>query len=103
MRIFLSGPAKGRNEFAGTGAMPKIDDPVEALERCGMGPRTVVIAIALLWAIVGGPRTAVAAELKCAAHSLNRDDQARAMAVARAALPHSARLYGTAIRRNSSS
>jgi hypothetical protein len=49
MRIFLSGPAKGRNEFAGTGAMPKIDDPVEALERCGMGPRTVVIAIALLW------------------------------------------------------
>ena len=49
--------------------------------------------IALLWVILGVPGMVVAAELKCASHSLNRDDQSRVTAVARATLPHSVRLF----------
>jgi hypothetical protein len=51
-----------------------------------------VALIILLWAIIGVPEVTVAAELKCAGHSLNRDDQSRLTAVARAALPRSVRL-----------
>jgi hypothetical protein len=59
----------------------------------GHGVAELVRAIALLWAILGVPGFAGAQELKCAGDSLNREDQSRVEAVARAALPHSVRPF----------
>jgi hypothetical protein len=77
-------------------AMAKVDERIHALERHEVRKGAVVIAL-LLWAILGVPGMAAATEPKCASHSLNRDDQSQAMAVARAALPHSVGLFISAM------
>jgi hypothetical protein len=59
----------------------------------GRGVAGPLCVIALLWAILGVSGMAGAAELKCASHSLNREDQSRVAAAARAALHRSIRLF----------
>jgi hypothetical protein len=61
----------------------------------GHGVADPVRAIALLWAMLLVPGMAGAAELKCGSDSLKREDQSRVTAVARAALPSSARPFFT--------
>src|ERR1700685_4195479 len=73
--------------------MPEMEERIRACRGLGISMGTVVSFILLLAGLVGVPGKASAAALKCASHSLNREDASKAEAVARAALPGSARPF----------
>ena len=73
--------------------MREIEERIRARKGLGIPMGTVVSVVLLLAALVGVPGRASAAALKCVSHSLNREDASKAEAVARAALPRSARPF----------
>jgi hypothetical protein len=77
--------------FAGMGAMPETEERIWACT--GLEIPMGAVVILLLSVIVGVSGKASAALLKCAGHSLNREDASKAEAVARPALPRSVRSF----------